>query len=154
MTRPTPSAAPFSPEKEYLRILYADDLAELREVARLLLSRDGHGVELVPDGRAAVERIAADPGFDLVITDHHMPVLNGLQLVQRLREMAFAGAIVVCSSELNHEVEQEYRRLNVDRFLYKPVPPAILRQTLAEIFPGIARRTADESRIDRPFRRP
>ena len=76
----------------------------------------------------------ANPGvFDIVITDHHMAVMNGIELVMKLRELNFAGKIVVVSSELNLEVEMDYRRLGIDRILYKPVELSELRALVLEI---------------------
>jgi two-component system chemotaxis response regulator CheY len=138
-----PTLTPFASQtptlKRHLRILYADDLQELREVARLTLSHDGHGIECVADGQIALHRVASDPGFDLVITDHHMPNLTGLELVHGLRAIGFAGRIIVFSSELSQGVMAEYQRLNVDRVIYKPVYPSALRGILAELFPHSAR---------------
>jgi CheY-like chemotaxis protein len=139
MTTPATLAGASPTLKRHLRILYADDLQELREVARLTLSRDGHGIECVEDGQIAMNRVKADPGFDLVITDHHMPNLTGLDLVHGLRALDFAGRVIVFSSELSPTVMAEYTRLNVDRILYKPVYPSALRKILAELFPHCAR---------------
>jgi CheY-like chemotaxis protein len=114
-----------------LHILYADDMRELRRLLEVALGRDGHQVETVPDGLAALGRIAtATVAFDLVITDHHMPVMNGLELVGRLRQLPFAGKIIVFSSELSADVAEAYRRLRVDYILPKPIFPATLRALL------------------------
>ncbi len=119
--------------KKTKRVLYVDDMRELREVARLALSRSGHRVECAPDGKDALELVRANPGvFDIVITDHHMAVMNGIELVMKLRELNFAGKIVVVSSELNLEVEMDYRRLGIDRILYKPVELSELRALVLE----------------------
>ncbi|MEO6001872.1 MAG: response regulator [Opitutus sp.] len=121
--------------KKLLRILYADDMKELREVARIALSREGHLIECVSDGQQALERIAATPeGYDLLITDHHMPLVDGLELVTRIRSLAFSGKILVFSSELSPAVNDAYQKLKVDRILYKPVFPSELRQVLADLF--------------------
>ena len=120
--------------KRTKRVLYVDDMRELREVARLALSRSGHRVECAPDGKDALELVRANPGvFDIVITDHHMAVMNGIELVMKLRELNFAGKIVVVSSELNLEGEMDYRRLGIDRILYKPVELSELRALVLEI---------------------
>lgn len=129
----SPTATAPAP-KNFLRILYADDLRELRELARLSFSRDGHGIECLPDGLTALNRIMADPNFDLVITDHHMPQMNGLEFVKGLRKLGFPGKIMVFSSELSPEVAREYRELHVDRILYKPIFPSALRQAMSELF--------------------
>ena len=133
-----PSAHSLKPKK-FLRILYADDVHELRDVARISFSREGHGIECVADGALALQRVTADPAFDLVITDHHMPNMNGLQLVAALREISFPGKIMVFSSDLSSRVRAGYEELKVDSILYKPVFPSVLRQTLAELFPGVGR---------------
>lgn len=140
--------APASPAaaKRFLRILYADDVRELRDVARLSFSREGHGIECVADGQIAIARVSADPHFDLVITDHHMPNMNGLEVVRHLREMEFPGKIMVFSSDLGSVVASEYEQLKVDRILYKPVYPSELRRTIAEMFPGLQSARAETPR--------
>lgn len=71
--------------------------------------------------------------FDVVITDHHMPKLNGLELVTRLRDIAFPGKILVFSSELSPTVHAAYADLKVPKVLHKPMLPSYLRQVLAEL---------------------
>jgi CheY-like chemotaxis protein len=119
-----------------LRILYAEDLRDLREVARMALSREGHVIECVVDGAAALTKLTDAPAsVDLLITDHHMPVMNGLELVEALRAQAFPGKIMVFSSELSPAVAEQYRRHAVDRILPKPIFPSELRRVLADLFP-------------------
>ena len=117
------------------QVIYADDMQELRELVRIVLGREGYAVETVADGKQAYELITATPGrFDLVITDHHMPAMNGLELVRRLKAGEFQGRILVFSSELSLAVHREYLELGVDRVLHKPVFPSKLREILAEMF--------------------
>jgi two-component system, chemotaxis family, chemotaxis protein CheY len=109
-------------------------MRELRDLTQISLTMDGHAIECAEDGAAALEKLSANPAaFDLLITDHHMPKMNGVQLVTRLRELSFPGKIMVFSSELSREVNAAYRRLCVDKILFKPVFPATLRQVLEEI---------------------
>ena len=101
VTSPTSNSAP----KKSLRVLYADDMKELRHLLEVVLGRDGHKVDSVPDGHLAFNLLQANPGtYDVVITDHHMPTMSGLELVGRLRAMDFKGRIIVFSSELSEEV--------------------------------------------------
>jgi CheY-like chemotaxis protein len=132
------STEPTHPKK-LLRILYADDMRELREVARIALSREGHLIECVGDGRDALERVTANPSaYDLVITDHHMPHVNGMELVTQLRAMEYPGKIMIFCSELSPAVAEAYQKLQVDRILFKPVFPSELRQVLADLFAPVA----------------
>jgi CheY-like chemotaxis protein len=115
------------------RVLYVDDMRELRDVARLALSRCGHTVACAPDGSDALEMVLADPNaYDIVISDHHMAEMNGLELVAKLREVKFPGMIAIVSSELNEDVEEDYRSLGVERILYKPVSLTDLRALVLE----------------------
>jgi two-component system chemotaxis response regulator CheY len=125
------------PAGRSLRVLYAEDLGALRELMRLVLAPEGHTLETYADGNAACERLLRGPNdFDLIITDHHMPVMNGLDLVRAIRLMPFSGRIIVFSSELNPSIHDEYVRLKVDQVLAKPVRPAVLRALLADMFPA------------------
>ena len=134
---PAPTRIESSPRGRTLRILYAEDLRDLREVARIALTRDGHTIECVADGAIALHQLTAEPAaFDLIITDHHMPNMNGLELVTALRNLPFSAKIVVFSSELSATVSTAYRELRVDRILHKPIFPSELRQMLAELFPA------------------
>ena len=130
-----PNATGSPAARRPLRILYADDLYELRELARISFGREGHGIECHADGAQALAQIDADPAYDLVITDHHMPNLNGLEFVTKLRERHFPGKVLVFSSELSETVARQYKEQNVDRILYKPIIPSNLRKIIGELFP-------------------
>jgi two-component system chemotaxis response regulator CheY len=128
------SAPEIAAAQKTKRVLYVDDMSELREVARLALSRIGHKVDCAPDGTDALELITADPGaYDIVISDHHMTRMNGLELVMRLREIKYPGVIAIVSSELNEDVALEYRALGVNKILYKPVSLSDLRSLMLEV---------------------
>lgn len=134
------SASPFPTTGRSLRILYADDMRQLRELMSQVLEGEGHYIETVEDGAQAFERLTKpDAAFDLLITDHHMPVMNGLELVRQLRLRPFRGKIIVFSSELSDEVHDKYRQLAVDLVLPKPIFPLTFIRVLQELFvPGSA----------------
>jgi CheY-like chemotaxis protein len=108
-------------------------MRELREVARLALSRCGHKINCAPDGRDALDMIVANPGaYDIVISDHHMSGMNGLELVMKLREIKYPGMIAIVSSELNEDVADDYRKLGIKHILFKPVSLSDLRSLVLE----------------------
>ena len=130
----THSEAAIPSPKKTFRILYAEDMRELRDLAVITLGRDGHTVECVKDGQAALGRITASPeAFDLLITDHHMPNMNGLELIQQVRTLPYKGKIIIFCSELSQDVNQSYCDLKVDEILYKPILPSELRSVLARL---------------------
>ncbi len=132
-TAATTSANQPRPRKS-LRVLYADDMRELRQLLEIVLGRDGHKVDSVHDGHLALDQIAKDlTAYDVVITDHHMPTISGLELVARLRAMKYPGKIIVFSSELSTEVDTSYRNYKVDHILPKPIFPSDLRAIFATL---------------------
>jgi CheY-like chemotaxis protein len=124
-------------------VLYAEDLADLREVMRLILQSEGYHVETANDGVAALRCLRENPaGFDLLITDHHMPEMNGLELVRLLRTTRYTGKVMVFSSELDPQVHREYHLLGVPVVLPKPIKPSVLRQALENLLPSARRERA------------
>ena len=67
-----------------------------------------------------------------MISDHHMPKMNGLEVVRELRRISFPGKIFIFSSEIDEDVNDLYREMKVDRVMPKPILLPELRQLLAE----------------------
>ena len=134
MPAPVTNTQAVVPVRKPLRVLYADDMRQLRELLIIVLGRDGHSVDTVPNGEEALRKITANPAaYDVVITDHHMPGMNGLELVGHIRTQPYLGRIIVFSSELSTSVDSAYRRLKVDHILPKPIFPSQLRAVFATL---------------------
>lgn len=134
MISPAPVQATPSRSRKSLRVLYADDLRELRQLLEIVLGRDGHRVDSVADGHLALDLVKKNPGvYDVVITDHHMPTISGLELVGELRTLNYPGKIIVFSSELSSAVDESYRQHLVDHILPKPIFPSDLRAIFATL---------------------
>jgi CheY-like chemotaxis protein len=104
-----------------LRILTVEDEPAVTHMLALLLGGPGAKITNACDGWMALMKIgaAAEP-FDVIITDHRMPRMNGLDLVRRLRVRKFTGKIIVLSAYLTKENIQAYEELQVDMMLAKP----------------------------------
>ena len=72
-------------ERRGPRILVVEDEVHLAEGLAFNLEQEGFAVEVVGDGRAAVERLAASPAVDCVILDLMLPGLGGLEVARRVR---------------------------------------------------------------------
>jgi two-component system chemotaxis response regulator CheY len=79
-------------------ILVVDDEPAHRFLLRRIFERAGHEVVDAGDGAAALRAVAESPP-DLVVTDMMMPVMNGAELIRRLRsEPATAGIPILAAS--------------------------------------------------------
>ena len=107
--------------KDRLRILTVEDEPAVTRLLALVLGGPAAKVTNASDGWMALIKIGAtaEP-FDVIITDHNMRCMNGLELVRRLRVRKFAGKIIVLSAHLTKENIQAYEELKVDMFLAKP----------------------------------
>jgi PleD family two-component response regulator len=76
------------------RILVADDDRDIGRFVELNLTLEGFDVELVHDGAEALRRATEDPP-DLIVLDVMMPVLDGVEVVRRLRAQAATAAVPV-----------------------------------------------------------
>jgi two-component system, chemotaxis family, chemotaxis protein CheY len=67
------------------KILIVEDDADSREMLAFLLSGRGFEVSCAEDGKDALELIENEPP-GLIITDISMPVMDGIELIERLRQ--------------------------------------------------------------------
>ncbi len=115
-----------TPEKP-LAILCVDDHTLVGDALMKVFSTAGYTAERASDGEEAWAKLSADlRRFDVLITDHEMPRLTGLQLVGRLRDANFPGRIIVYSATLTPEDEQLYRGMGVEAIVVKSPEPAKL----------------------------
>jgi CheY-like chemotaxis protein len=113
------------------RILLADDQQGVREAIHLLLRLDGHTVVEAVNGKQAFEFFNASR-FDLVITDHAMPQMQGNELAVRIKEVAPAQPIIMITAYPQKLGRSENP---VDAILNKPFRLEDLRQTIADLVP-------------------
>ena len=99
-----------------------DDSPVNRMVLKALLTRLGiNDIVLAEDGKAALEKLEADPAFDLVLSDMWMPIMDGAELVKRIRADARLAHLKVCAITADVEARTTYREHGFDTLLLKPV---------------------------------
>ena len=104
-----------------VRALVVEDDAHSRDILVELLQRVGCTVEAAENGLDGL-RAAGRGGLDIVFTDIRMPVLDGMQMLQRLREqtgVAQPPVVAVSASSLEHE-RRHYIDLGFSDFVGKP----------------------------------
>lgn len=79
------------------RILVVDDEESMREVLTIMLHDEGYQVEAVSDGLQAFNRLQ-EQDFDLVISDMKMPRLDGMELLQRIKEQCPDTVVIMITA--------------------------------------------------------
>ena len=119
-----------------LKVLVAEDNSINALVVRSLLERDGHHVTIVASGLEAVHA-SEQPGWDLVLMDMQMPVLDGLEATRRIRERErTSGTRLPIYALTANAMKGDLERCTdagMDDYLTKPVNLAVLRQRLAAV---------------------
>jgi CheY-like chemotaxis protein len=104
------------------RILLVDDQQLPREVLKLYLETQGYLVEEAENGSEGLAVIDQGHTFDLVISDNQMPVMTGMEFIQRLAQRSYLTThhLILYSGNLTPELEQKARDLGVSAVLSKP----------------------------------
>lgn len=103
-------------------ILVAEDNRVLSDVLRFNLERAGFEVDVAENGRVAIERLQ-ERTFDLLITDHQMPEMDGERLCAAVREELHIEhmPIVMCSAKgLELDASELREKYQVTQVIFKP----------------------------------
>lgn len=122
--------SPGSMRVEKLRLVLVEDDIDLAMVTQAALEMEGLDVDVAHDGRAGltlIDRIHPD----VVVTDLVMPIIDGLQLIQRLR--AQQGPPVIAVSAVGSRLHAA-RELGAVEALVKPVNPGELAACARKVF--------------------
>ena len=125
------------------RILVVDDEAEIRRSVRMILEYEGHDVQEAssgPEALALVQREAPD----LVFLDIKMPGMDGLEVLQKMRELNDALPIVIISGHATVSTAVEATKLGAFDFIEKPLSSERVLVTIRNALDQT--RLADENR--------
>jgi len=116
------------------RILAVDDSPSMRDMVRIALSSAGFDVISAGDGQEALD-IARQSGFDLVLSDVNMPVMDGIELIRALRaEAAYRHIpILMLTTEAGLDRKKEGKDAGATGWIVKPFDPAQLVATMHRV---------------------
>lgn len=115
-----------------MRALIVDDSSFIREYLRHLLDRMGIYCVEAADGNAALEVLANQQDFDLMLLDVNMPVMNGLECVKALRKAKLQPEmkVMMVTTEADNSFISKALDNGADEFLMKPFTPESLREKM------------------------
>jgi len=115
-------------------ILIVEDSFSIRELVAFLLKSDDIAISKAEDGLGGLE-LAKKQHFDLMISDHNMQNMNGLDLVVELRKIEKYQTlpILMLSTESDPALKQRGRDLGLIGWIVKPVNPDNFKKTIEKI---------------------
>lgn len=119
-----------------MKILVVDDSSTMRRIIKNTLGRLGHKDILeAEDGSEAWKIMKEDDGIEILVTDWNMPVMNGLELVQKVRaqeKYADLPIIMVTTEGGKGEVITALKA-GVNNYIVKPFTPQVLQEKLEAV---------------------
>ena len=114
-------------------ILVVDDTRSMRKMVAAVLEGAGYDVSEAGDGVEALE-LARTRAFDLVVTDHNMPRMDGVTLVGELRRLPDYDtvALIVLSTEVDPALKLKGREAGATGWMAKPFDPQRMLDIVAK----------------------
>jgi DNA-binding response OmpR family regulator len=118
------------------RILVVDDEPYIGRIVQLKLESGPYDVDVVHDGRSALDLLRADKPVDLILLDIMMPHMSGFDVLAELRRLPHrADTPVMMLTAKGQETDRERAaELGASDFLTKPFSPKKLLARIDEIF--------------------
>ncbi len=127
-------AAPDEPAHSGESVLIVDDDVDVADMQSIALERLGYEVTCCNDPLEALDAFEQDPGaWDVIVTDHMMPGMKGLELVGRLRALRPDCVTVLCTGFADDVSEASALAAGVDLFVLKPAEPRQIAERVREL---------------------
>jgi CheY-like chemotaxis protein len=117
-------------------VLVADDEPFIGRIIRMKLEAGPYRVEVVHDGRAALERLRSDDPLDLVLLDIMMPHADGLEVLEELRTLPHRDAtpVIMLTAKGQQTDRERAAAAGATDFLTKPFSPKKLLERINQLF--------------------
>ena len=116
------------------KILIIDDSESIREVVNFTLENAGHEVEAAVDGVDALTYLEKNH-YDLIITDLHMPNMDGIELIKNARKMEAHKfvPILFLTTESQTEKKMQAKEAGATGWIIKPFAPEKLLMAVNKV---------------------
>lgn len=116
------------------KILIIDDSMVIRKMVNKSLVDQNHETAQAENGQEGFE-LFSDGDYDLIITDINMPIMNGFELIKKIRELPKGGnvPIIVLSTEFSDDIKQQGKDLGVNAWMVKPTQDDTLNEVVTAL---------------------
>ena len=115
-------------------ILIVDDSESIREIVSFTLENEGYDVLVGKDGMDALKHLDNGP-LDLILTDLHMPVMNGIEFIKAVRNNADQKRVPILflTTESQTAKKMEAKEAGATGWIIKPFVPAKLIEAINKV---------------------
>jgi two-component system chemotaxis response regulator CheY len=117
------------------RILVVDDEPLVRQLNTKMLLDSGYDVDVAEDGSAAWATLQVNR-YDLLVTDHNMPKMSGVELIKKLHEARVALPVIMATGAVPKEELAQYPWLQPAATLLKPYTAVEFLGTVKNVLRG------------------
>lgn len=102
-------------------ILVVDDSQSLRSLVKFVLENEGFRILLAENGKEALDKMTSEE-IQLLVTDLHMPVMDGMELVKNVRGLKDYKytPILILTTETNSQIKIKAKDLGATGWITKP----------------------------------
>ncbi|MCX8084859.1 MAG: response regulator [Calditerrivibrio sp.] len=115
-----------------IKILIVDDEEHTRLGYAEVLRLEGYNVDTAENGREAFYKLEKE-NFDVIVTDLRMPELDGLALIERIRQIKKEQKIIIITAFGTFKTYKQAKDVGVTLFLNKPVRAKDLKEAISTI---------------------
>ena len=120
------------------KVLIVDDNEHSRLILNQMMMRRNIGTYLAKNGFEALQLLASGEKYDVILMDYHMPYMDGLKTIRKMREsfdftLRKQPVVLLCSSSEDEKVTRLSEELQVNHMLVKPVKLADVFNVLSNL---------------------
>jgi two-component system, chemotaxis family, chemotaxis protein CheY len=116
-------------------ILVVDDSESIREIVGFTLENEGFNVLFGENGQDALKHLNKEPIIDLIVTDLHMPVMNGIEFIKLVRNNREYKSVPILflTTESQTAKKMEAKEAGATGWIIKPFVPAKLIEAINKV---------------------
>jgi len=104
-----------------MKILLVDDsFVTLKKATRVIESLGGYQCITAADGKLGLDAIEQNDDLNLIVTDVHMPNMDGLEFIQEIRKREIKTPIIVCTADVQKSTSEKAMELGANLVINKP----------------------------------
>ena len=124
------------PAASAIKVMVVDDQASMRAMVRRSLQDLGFADVREQPGAAEALEAVRENRVHLIISDHNMPGMDGLEFLDAVRKDPVIGktVFIMLTASAEKEIVQRAAELGVNNYVVKPFAPAALKEKIERVF--------------------